>query len=244
MDTESALANLYGKAKMSDAKADLAESIFIEGFPKLDDRAKKLFTEVIQVLQSHSYLLRGGSIRVDPRYFFCEKHEDLVNAYLSLGGWRLQLDREKGVARLYHPESRGRVRFNKFETTLILVLRILYHEQKRVVTESLDPIITIGAIREKLHALLPAQGVRPFLSKKLMGGALKNLERFQILTFESSSFLLDDDSKIKLYPVLEYFVTHSTLEALEQRIKVLHDSTSQDEPEKQGEEQEEEEATL
>jgi hypothetical protein len=210
---------------MSDARADLASQIFLSGFPQLDDRGRRLFTEAVQSLQRHSYVIRGGALRMDPIYAFLEKNEDLVNAYLTLGGWRLHLDREKGTARIFHPESHGRVRFNKGETTLILVLRLLYHEQKRISSELPDPIVTVGAIREKLHALLPAASVKPFLSRRALGVWLRKLEDFRILSFETSPYLINDDTRLKLYPVLEHLIASLNSGDFENQLSALYSSS-------------------
>ncbi|MBI2606479.1 MAG: DUF4194 domain-containing protein [Deltaproteobacteria bacterium] len=211
---------------MSDARADLAPEVFLAEFPRLDDRGRRLFAEVIQALQLRCYVLRGGALRVDPGYRFIEKHEELVNAYLSLGGWRLHLDRERGVARLYHPESSGRARFNKVETTLILALRIFYHEQKQIVSESIETVVSVGALREKLHSLLPAQAVRPFLSRKTLGSVFRRLEKFGIVSFVGSSLLINDETRLRIEPVLEHLVSSQSADEIGQRLKELYEGTA------------------
>jgi hypothetical protein len=218
---------------MSDARSEYAPELFLEAFPKLDDRGRRVFTETLQELQSHSYVMRGGALRINPLYAFIEKHEDLVNAYLTIGGWRLHLDKEQGVARIYHPESHGRVRFNKGETTLILMLRLIYHEKKRSASEEINPVITIGLLRERLNALLPQVSVKPFLSRKILGSWLRNLESYRIIAFEGLSHTIQEETKIKLYPVLEHLVTQNSLTELNavirERITGLHGTSSETE---------------
>lgn len=190
-------------------------------YESLDERDKRVFTEAIQALQHHSYVLRGGMIRSNPIYSFIEKHEDLVSTYLEIGGWKLHLDREQGVARLYHPEGTGRVRFNKEETILILTLRLLYHEHKQKVSERPDVIITVGAIREKLHALVPQGIVKPFLNRKNMGVHLRKLERFQLIGFEGSPYTIEDDTVIVLRSTLEHAVSSQAIEESKTRLLAL-----------------------
>lgn len=192
-----------------------------EDYEKLEDRDRRVFSEVIQELQSRSYVLRGGAIRAEPRFLFIERHEELVSRYLEMGGWKLHLDRELGIARLYHPEGSGRVRFNKEESVLLLVLRLLYHEQKQRTSERPDAAVTVGQLRERLHALLPQAAVRPFLSRKTLGTRLRRLERFRILSFEGSSYAIEDDTVLILEPTLEHLISSRAVDETRARLDQL-----------------------
>ena len=214
---------------MSEGAAANAAEIFVEEFPRLDERARRVFMECVQQLQLKSYVLRGGALRVDAKYAFLERHEDLVSAYLALGGWRLSLDRTLGVARLFHPEGSGKTRFNKNETILLLCLRLVYHQGRQSVSESVDVRVTVGGIREKLHELLPAAAVRPFLSRKVMGGALRSFERAGILGFSASAFVIADDTEIILQPVIELLVSAQGLEATQVALDDLNAGMAQSE---------------
>lgn len=203
---------------MSEARAEVASETFIEEFQKLDDRGRRIFTESLQELQRHCFVLRGGAIRSDPRYSFIEKNEELVSSYLALSGWRLHLDRELGVARMFHPENSGKVRFKKDETIALLVLRLLYHENKQKASESPDTVITVGTLREKMHQLLPEGTLRPFLGRKVMGNLLRRFEHFRIVSFPKSSFQIDDDTLLVLEPVLEHLVAANSVEGAQRDI--------------------------
>lgn len=206
---------------MSDSNAGVASELFLREFPSLDERGRRQFTEAVQDLFLHCYVIRGGLIRANPRYTFLERHEDLVNAYVALGGWRLHVDAENGVARLYHPEGSGRIHFNKEETTIVLVLRLLHHEQRKVLSESADTILRVGAIRERLHALLPPATVKQFLSRKSMGRVLRRLEHLRILRFETNAFHLSDETQIVLLPSLEHLVSQQAVETTQARLQAL-----------------------
>lgn len=206
---------------MSDAKASGAGKAFMEEFPRLDDRGQRLFTEVLQDLFLHCYIIRGGLIRANPHYTFIERHEDLIKAYLALGGWRLHLDSEQGVARLYHPEGSGRIHFNKDETILILVLRLIYHEQKQAVSESMDTVVRVGMVRERLHALLPPSMAKVFLGKKIMGRTLRRLEHLQILRFDGGSFQINDETRVIVLASIEHLVSQQGIEGTQERLRNL-----------------------
>lgn len=208
---------------MSEAFVDTASELLTEKLPRLEDRERRMFTEVIQTLHHECFVLRGGAIRSNPIYAFLEKHEDLVSAYLALGGWRLHLDRDLGVGRLFHPEGKGRIHFNKEETTLLLVLRLVYHENRAMASETPEVAVTIGAVREKLHSLLPEASARPFLSRKVMGSRLRRFESFRILSFEGSGQAVDDDTVLLLHPVLEQLVNASSIQETSARLALLHE---------------------
>ncbi|MEK6706526.1 MAG: DUF4194 domain-containing protein [Bdellovibrionota bacterium] len=211
---------------MSEAYVEQAHTVFTEFFSNCDDRTRRMFTEVTQDLYNHCFILREGHLKSNPRYAFIEKHEEPLAAYLAIGGWRLYLDRELGVARLHHPEGTGRFHFNKEETSLLLVLRLIYHEQKQTASEIPDIIVSVGTIRERMHSLLPDAAIKPFLSRKTMGSRLRRLEQFRIISFEKSSFQIDDDTPIILQPVLEHMVNSQTIEETQAKLKSLYSGTN------------------
>ena len=195
--------------------------LFLKEFPELDERAKRMFTETVQDLFLHCYVIRGGLIRSNPRFMFLDRHEDLVADYLALAGWKLHVDREQGIARFYHEEGSGRTHFNKDETILLLTLRLLYHEQKQTSSESTDCFIRIGPLREKLQTLLPPVMLKPFFAAKHLGRILRKLEQMRIIRFEGSSFQIHEDTTVAVLASIEYLVSQQSVEQTQARLSLL-----------------------
>ena len=199
--------------------------LFVQQFAELDERSKKLFTDVLQDLFIHCYITRGGLIRANPHFTFLDRHEELVADYLALSGWKLQIDREHGIARFYHSDGSGRVHFNRDETILLLVLRQLYHEHQQAASEISDVLLRLGTVRERLQQILPATALKPFMSSKHTGRMLRGLERIRIIAFQGSSHLVNEDTLFAVLPSIQHLVSQQSLEQTQNRLNELLQET-------------------
>jgi hypothetical protein len=124
-------------------------------------------------------------------------------SYLRLAGWSLDIDRSLGYARAVHEGGEQRVRFSKFESLVLLTLRLMYHEQKLLLTNDDRCRLTTGDIRERLiHAGLPA----PDVSRRKLALALRTLDRHYLVDLDRG-FEGDDAELITVQPVIEAVLT-------------------------------------
>ena len=108
---------------------------FLTEFPRLESSLKERFREVVTRLLAGEVLDPGPSLQPDADWRFAERYRDLLDGYLRIGGWRLDIDLGLRLARAVHESGVQRVRFNKFESLVLCTLRLIYHEQMREVSE-------------------------------------------------------------------------------------------------------------
>jgi hypothetical protein len=75
---------------------------FIEDYPRLEPGQRDHFQRVVTRLLSGGVLTPGPPLRVDPDWRFAERHRDLIDSYLRIGGWRFDIDLGLRMARVVH----------------------------------------------------------------------------------------------------------------------------------------------
>lgn len=151
---------------------------FVAEYPKLEPAQQERFGEVVTRLLSGHVLTPGSAMRPDPDWRFAERYRDLLDGYLRIGGWRLDIDLGLRLCRAVHESGEQRVRLNKLESLVLCTLRLVYHEQMQQVAEDVRCELTVGALRERL-----IQAGRPAwsLSRRALEQALRRLARHSLV---------------------------------------------------------------
>ena len=113
---------------------------------------KDEFRRICNKLLSTCFLCRNNTAnRVD--YYFVLKYRDTFSEYLSVLGYRLEINEEYGVIQLTNPQNYNRLNLKLAESILLLILRILYDEKKRELSVSNEVIVNLGDVQDKFLSL-------------------------------------------------------------------------------------------
>lgn len=147
---------------------------FLEGMLQKD---KDEFSRVCNRLLSNCFLCKGNvSNRAD--YYFVLRHKDRFSAYLSICGYRLEINEEYGVAQLTNPHNYNRFHLKLYESIMLLIFRILYDEKKRELSVSDEVIVTAGDVHDKFLSLQIRDKV---IDKTAFRNAVSTLRRFNLI---------------------------------------------------------------
>lgn len=188
---------------------------FIEDYPKLEPAQKDHFQRVVTRLLSGAVLTPGSPLKVDPDWRFSERYRELIESYLSLGGWRFDIDLGLRMARAVHEAGTQRVRFTKLESLVLCALRLYYHEQMRLATDQECCEIPAGEIRERL-----IQAGRPAaqLSPRLLAHALRKLARHSLVRIDRG-FEGQDHELVVVEALAEKVLPPERINEIEQKIR-------------------------
>jgi hypothetical protein len=189
---------------------------FIEDYPKLEAAQKDHFQRVVTRLLSGAVLAPGSPLAgIDPDWRFAERYRELIDSYLRLGGWRLDIDLGLRMARAVHEAGVQRVRFSKLESLLLCALRLYYHEQMRLSTEEERCEISAGELRERLiHAGKPAAQLSP----RALAHAMRRLARHSLVRIERG-FEAQDQETVIVEPLIEKVLPPDKIGDIEQKIR-------------------------
>ena len=147
---------------------------FLEGMLQ---REKDEFSRICNRLLSNCFLCKGNvTNRSD--YYFLLKYKDKFSEYLSLLGYRLEINEEYGVVQLTNPQNYNRYNLKLYESIILLILRILYDEKKRELSVSDEVIINIGDIHDKFLSLKIRDKM---IDKTVLRNAVSVFRRFQLI---------------------------------------------------------------
>ena len=146
----------------------------LEGMLQKD---KAEFSRICNRLLSTCFLCKKNeTTKAD--YYFVIKYREKFSEYLSLLGYRLEINEEYGVVQLTNPQNYNRYNLKLFESIILLILRILYDEKRRELSVSDEVIVTIGDIHEKFMSLKIRDKM---IDKTTLRNAISTLKRFQLI---------------------------------------------------------------
>lgn len=163
----------------------------LEGMLQKD---KDEFTRICNRLLSNCFVCkRNETTRAD--YYFIVKYRERFSEYLSVLGYRLEINEEYGVVQLTNPQNYNRYNMKLFESVILLILRIMYDEKKRELSVSDEVIINMGDIHEKFMSLKIRDKM---MDKTTLRNAISTMRRFQIVEVLDKD-LSNEDSRLIIY---------------------------------------------
>lgn len=169
----------------------------LEQLNRFSPAEQEEFTRVVNRLLACTFITRKSE---DNRrdYYFIERHEDMLRAYLKLGGWNLEGDRAFGIYRVYSEFAYNRLRLKLEESIIILILRLCYEEKRRQINLTENIMVTVREIQDKYAALKIRN--RP-VDKKTLRETISLLKRFNILRVLDGE-ATDPDCRLEVFPTI------------------------------------------
>ena len=181
---------------------------------------KEKFRIAANKLLNHCFLLKK---REDTKkdYFFVKQNLDLFVTYLDLLGYEVKMNEDQGVIGLVNQFSVGRVELSKYESILLLILRLLYIEKrKELATYSEEVTVLMEEIREK-YAMLKIK-TKPVMDKGMERNFVKLLRKYNLIQ-NLDTDVNQADARIVIYPSIIMAVTVESVndyyEMTEQKLK-------------------------
>lgn len=114
---------------------------------------------------------------------------------LGVLGYRLEMNDEYGVVQLTNALNTNRQNLKLYGSVILLILRILFDEKKRELSESDEVIVNLGDIQDKFLSLKIRDKM---IDKTTMGNALRLFRRYQLIELLDSD-LKNEESRVLIY---------------------------------------------
>lgn len=150
--------------------------------------------EIANYLLNNCFLM-GTVDTTREKYYYVINHEESFRQIFLPIGYTLVVHRNLRVIQLINNHGSGRVILKKYESIILLVLRLLYVEKRESLSTSEDSVFaTVEEIKNEYEKLnLPRKFDRVLLEE-----SLRNIKRYNLLKVEDR--LSDMDAKIRIYP--------------------------------------------
>lgn len=147
-------------------------------------------------------------------YNYILNNKDAFIEYFYILGYELIIDEQNGVIGLNNPLGTGRIHLKKIESILLLILRLLYIEKRKQLSQIDDVIIIADEIYDKYSMLK----MNAKLDKTAMRNTLGMFQRYHLIG-KLDADMSNPDTRILIYPSILFAVTVSSLDDLYQSAK-------------------------
>ncbi len=150
--------------------------------------------EIANYLLNNCFLM-GTVDTTREKYYYVINHEESFRQIFLPIGYTLVVHRNLRVIQLINNHGSGRIILKKYESIILLILRLLYVEKRESLSTSEDRVFaTVEEIKNEYEKLnLPRKFDRVLLEE-----SLRNIKRYNLLKVEDR--LSDMDAKIRIYP--------------------------------------------
>ncbi|HBS03287.1 MAG TPA: hypothetical protein DEA63_05505, partial [Firmicutes bacterium] len=188
-------------------KNEIAES-FVDEYRRMGDGEKQEFARVVSKFLNETFILKNKKMDAYD-FYFVQERKALFASYFALTDYVLEFDQERGFFYLATDEDRSRVRLNKFETVLLLILRLKYYENSKTASSPEDNAIGVEELVEKVNQTNIFHPIKRMTEYDL---ALKKLRRSKILDFKGSK--LEASTRMVILPTILVVMGQSDIDLI------------------------------
>ena len=180
--------------------------------------------EIANYLLNNCFLI-GTVDSTREKYYYVINHEESFRQLFQPIGYTLVIHRNLRVVQLINNHGRGRLSLKKYESIMLLILRLIYVEKRESLSTSEEKVVaTVEEIKNEYEKLnLPRR-----FDKALLEDSLRNIKRYNLV--QPLDKLLDMDAKIQIYPSVMLAMPDTTIsKAYEETSKLLAQYVNSDE---------------
>ena len=172
----------------------------------LGDVSKEKYRQVMNRLLNECFILKRPK-ETASEYRFIKENAEVFEGMLDLLGYELIIRDDQGVITINNPAGTGRVHLSKLESILLLILRLLYIEKMKELSQVQEVIVTVEDIYEKYNMLK-----LPRARRDLITNSLRSFKRVNIIQNLDRLDKGDMAARIQIYPSVLLAVTANSLE--------------------------------
>ena len=185
-------------------------------YDKLSVKDKESFKKVVNRLLLQNYVLRDvynekeKIMKSNYDYRFIERNKSMIEAYLDYSGWQLSIDNKYGVAYVINAYEYNKVTFNKMSTIFLLVLRLIYDEEREKLSLKSEVMITV---HDLINRMLSVGVFKKKPSAKDMESVLRKLSQYRVID-KGTGLWSQADTKLIIYPTILFILTDAKINEL------------------------------
>lgn len=213
---------------------------FAQEYSQLTPGEQAQFAEAVRHLLADGFLWREDE-RDRRLYTFVSRRRELLSDYLSVAGWELRYHERQSIFQVLHVEGAHRHRLRRKTTQWLLLLRLLYAEQREKLAATLTryPVVSVSDVYQRFVEFFPGQRVR---EKTSLDEALRALQALKLIRPANGGSLraANSDQLVELLPALEVIIPAQDIAAIAERLReyqrmatdATDDATDEEEEEK------------
>lgn len=192
-------------------------------YDALKETDKEQFARTLSLLFEQTFLVRDVWDSKEQRlvgnreYRFADRMRPLLEEYLHVSGWALQVDSHRGVIALYNRFGRNRLALDKLTTYALFTLRLIYDEHMERVSQRREIVIALREVIEKLHTFGVVDKRLPVSQLQATMMRLRRLSVVERIEGEG----VEADSRWLLYPSIRLIVPDDRVNLIFENLETL-----------------------
>ena len=179
----------------------------------LENIPKDKFKATANKLLNECFIIKKNKDTVS-EYNFILNYRDYFVSLFDVLGYELVIQEDQGVIGINNPAGTGRIHLKKIESMLLLILRLLYIEERKKVSQTGDVIVIVDQVYDKYNMLKMQNKV----DKTTLRNSMGLFRRYHLLQ-NLDSDMSNPDTRVIIYPSILLAVANTSLDDLYQSAK-------------------------
>ncbi|MBU0997415.1 MAG: DUF4194 domain-containing protein [Firmicutes bacterium] len=169
--------------------------MILENFENLNMGQQQIFSDTCNKLLSSGFLARDKKDNKE-QYYFLISYKNYFDEFFKIINYEIVLDREQGAVQLVQSDNKNLLRLKKEESLILLILRILYHQNLVKTSINENVIISIDEIHSKYDAL----ELKKKINKTDLVKVLRLYKKHNII--EPLGDITQSNTRVVIYPTI------------------------------------------
>ncbi len=179
----------------------------------LENVPKEKFKSTANKLLNECFIIKKNKDTVSD-YNFILNYRDYFISLFDILGYELVIQEDQGVIGINNPAGTGRIHLRKIESMLLLILRLLYIEERKKVSQTSDVIVVIDQVYDKYNMLK----MQNKLDKTTLRNSMGLFRRYHLIQ-NLDADMSNPDTRVIIYPSILFAVANTSLEEMYEAAK-------------------------
>ena len=179
----------------------------------LENVPKDKFKTTANKLLNECFIIKKNKDTTS-EYNFILNYRDYFVSLFDVLGYELVIQEDQGVIGINNPAGTGRIHLKKIESMLLLILRLLYIEERKKVSQTGDVIVIIDQVCDKYNMLK----MQNKLDKTTLRNSMGLFRRYHLIQ-NLDPDMSNPDTRVIIYPSILLAVANTSLDDLYQSAK-------------------------
>ena len=179
----------------------------------LENVPKDKFRATANKLLNECFIIKKNKDTISD-YNFILNYRDYFISLFDVLGYELVIQEDQGVIGINNPAGTGRIHLKKIESMLLLILRLLYIEERKKVSQTGDVVVIVDQVYDKYNMLK----MQNKLDKTTLRNSMGLFRRYHLIQ-NLDGDMSNPDTRVIIYPSILLAVANSSLDDMYQAAK-------------------------
>ena len=179
----------------------------------LENVPKDKFRATANKLLNECFIIKKNKDTISD-YNFILNYRDYFISLFDVLGYELVIQEDQGIIGINNPAGTGRIHLKKIESMLLLILRLLYIEERKKVSQTGDVVVIVDQVYDKYNMLK----MQNKLDKTTLRNSMGLFRRYHLIQ-NLDADMSNPDTRVIIYPSILLAVANSSLDDMYQAAK-------------------------